>query len=151
MEPTQLKKSLHELCKQEIQKRIDSANSLRAKAEESMMNETKSSAGDKFETARAMLQAEQDRLKGIIIKNKELAYQLSQVPLNSNETIQVGSLVLTAGASYFIAVGLGKLTLDEKVYYVISPSSPLGQLITGCKAGDEVTMNGRKILIDQIL
>ena len=150
MEPTQLKEALFQLSKAEIQKRIDSATALKEKAEESMMKDTKSSAGDKFETSRAMLQAEQERMKAVIIKTKALEHQLKNVDLTISQKVKMGSLVLTSGLNYFISVGLGKLEYEGDYYYAISGQSPIGQLLLGKSAGEQVSFNGKSFTIDQV-
>ena len=144
------KQLLHAQCISIIADRISNAERALGSAHESMLGETKSSAGDKFETSRAMLQGEQDRMKGMLIKNKEMAYNLSKIPLDNHSIIQSGSLVETDTQSYFIAIGLGKVIQHSKTYYVISLASPLGQLLKNKQAGTEVILNGKSIKITNV-
>ena len=145
-----LKQTLHAQCVRILEETIGNAEKAMGSAHESMLGETKSSAGDKFETSRAMLQGEQDRMKRMIIKNKEMAYNLSKVPLDEHSIIQSGSLVETDKQTFFIAIGLGKVVQDDITYYVISLGSPLGQLLKGKQAGEEVVMNGKSIRITKV-
>ncbi len=118
---------------------------------ESMTGESKSSAGDKFETTRAILQSEQDRIKAQIIKIKADKSILKHLKLKEHETIQLGSIVNTeAGVSYFVSIGLGKIKLNEKVCYAISPVSPIGQLLIGRQAGDLLTFNNKSNTITTV-
>ena len=144
------KQKLHARCVIILEEKISTAQKAMGSAHESMLGETKSSAGDKFETSRAMLQGEQDRMKGMLIKHKEMAYNLSKLPLDEHSIIQSGSLIETDSQSFFIAIGLGKVSEDNKTYYVISLASPLGQLLQHKQAGDSVVMNGRSITIQHV-
>ncbi len=136
-----IKKKLLSECGALIQNKINTNNDILARLQESLTSETKSSAGDKFETSRAMLQAEIDRHKVIVIKAKERAYLLQGTPVTTTIIIKSGSLILTDKVTYFIAVGLGKVTLDGSTYYVISTTSPIGQQMLGKKANDTITFN----------
>ena len=146
----EIKKRLHEQCLIVVKERIANAEASLKASHESMMGETKSSAGDKFETSRAMLQGEQDRMKGVVIKTKEMAYNLTQISLEPHDIIQPGSLVVTDGLTYYIASGLGKIKMDKFTYYVISTASPIGQLLLGHKAGQSIVMNGKTIKIKSV-
>ncbi|MFC7667887.1 hypothetical protein ACFQT0_11175 [Hymenobacter humi] len=55
------KRALHAACQAFIQERIDAARTAMQAAQESSSSETKSSAGDKYETGREMANAERDR------------------------------------------------------------------------------------------
>ena len=145
-----IKEKLLKHCQMLLNQRIQNAEQAMASANESMLSETKSSAGDKFETGRAMMQGEQDRMKAMIIKNKEMAYQLSKVSLSKTTHIGLGSLVKTNQGCYFIAVGLGKVELENKTYYTISLASPLGQMLQGKIKDDSILLNGRTIKIHEV-
>jgi len=60
----ELKNKIVGICLAEIEKRIHTAKSAMESAEESARNETKSSAGDKFETGRAMMHLEKEKNNG---------------------------------------------------------------------------------------
>lgn len=151
MKPMNIKQKLHDQCLILVKERIATAQAAMDAAYESMLNETKSSAGDKFETSRAMLQAEQDRMKAVIIKSKALEQQLKNIDLNVSENIQAGSLVFTSGLDYYISIGLGKMRLEKETYYTISSISPIGQLLIGKRAGEEVSFNGKTFTIERVL
>ena len=57
-----LKQNIYSQCLLILNQKIEELNSALATATESANNETKSSAGDKHETARAMMQLEQEKL-----------------------------------------------------------------------------------------
>jgi transcription elongation GreA/GreB family factor len=108
----------------------------------SAANETKSTAGDKHETALAMLQIEQQN------KRAQLAQLLAQRdifkkidPRNSSAAVLNGSLVQTDKGYFYICTALGKLMLDDRAIFALSPTSPLGQKLMGKNTGQTVEMN----------
>ena len=118
---------------------------------ESTRNETKSSAGDKYETGRAMLQIEQDntraRLRALAVQQAALN-QLSSG--TGNICVMAGSLVKTNRGHFFISVALGKLMVDGQQVVTISANSPLGQKLTGMKLLEEVVVNGITYRVESI-
>ncbi len=138
-----LKQKIYDSCINMIHDRITNAELALKSSQESMANETKSSAGDKFETSRAMLQAQQDRMKSVIIKNRQLENNLLQTNLTHQEIIRTGALVHTDQLNYFISVGLGKIIIDGGIYYAISAVSPIGKLLIGKQKGDIFSFNGK--------
>jgi len=108
-----IKKTLVDLCQSTIEDRIRSNQEAINRVQAGLHNETKSSAGDKFETTRATLQAEQGRLEGNIIKLKKLEQDLKAVPLTQSIRASPGALVTTTVGTYFISIGLGKLNFSK--------------------------------------
>lgn len=118
---------------------------------DSAKNETKSSAGDKYETGRAMLQIEQDNVR------KQLKEALEQKAIfekidtrRATAQIRTGSLVKTDKGYLFVSVGLGKLNIDGIKVIAMSPQSPLGSKLLGLKTTESVTMNGTTYTIESI-
>jgi hypothetical protein len=56
-----IKQTLHHLCIAYVQTRMQAAQNAFNDAEQASNDDTKSSAGDKYETGRAMMQQEKDR------------------------------------------------------------------------------------------
>lgn len=94
------------------------ANSLISKAIEHAQlaanEETKSSAGDKYETGRAMMQLEIEKQSVQLAEAMKLKHVLSQInPEKTTETIQSGSLVFTDQGNFYISISAGKLIWKE--------------------------------------
>lgn len=107
-------------------------------------SDTKSSAGDKHEVGRAMVQQELDKLEEQRAKLIALQQEVDRVPLDRvYDRGAFGSLVSTTSGTYFIAVGLGSIEVDGEAIYAISLASPIGQLLKGKKVGDDVTFGDR--------
>mgnify|MGYP001396975821 FL=1 len=113
---------------------------------------TKSSAGDKFETSRSTMQIEYDKLNHQIIQLKD---QLNKIGLiESNKTfskIRYGALVITNSSYYLVSIGLGKYSIDNKSVFVISLTSPVGQILVDKKRGDHIIFNNKKEEIIDII
>lgn len=117
-------------------------------AKESRDSDTKSSAGDKFETGREMMQREMDKWSARIDQNAISLNKLNRIAdLPASTVVSEGSLVETDQETYYISIGYGKI---ESVY-AISIESPLGVELKGKKVGDCVEMRGRIITIKSIL
>jgi hypothetical protein len=115
------------------------------------VSDTKSSAGDKHEVGRAMVQQELDKLEDQKAKLIALQHELARVPLDRvHEKAGFGSLVITDGGSYFIAIGLGAVTVDGETCFAVSLASPIGQLLNERLPGERILFNGREIAINAI-
>lgn len=147
-----IKEKLYLLCHDYIAARVAVIKQNAAEAQEAANDDTKSSAGDKFEVGREMMQQEVELNLARLGDMYKLKVALENVsPSVKSDTIQPGSLILTSGASYYIAIAAGKLSLDDKIYYAISPDAPVSLQMMGKKAGDSFELNGKKIAIDQVL
>lgn len=115
---------------------------------EARNSDTKSSAGDKHEVGRVMVQQELDQLEGRLASVRAMQQELTRAPLDRvHEHVGLGSLVTTDQGSYFIAIGLGAVEAKDGTCYAISLASPIGQALRGRRTGDWVTVNGRAIRI----
>ncbi len=145
------KKALHDYCITAIQQQITTAQNAIAAAEESRNNETKSSVGDKYETGRAMMQNEIAKNQNQLAQALQLQAQLKQLdPTKTNETAVKGSLVSTNHGNFYICIGLGKVKLAERLFYVISLDSPIGKVLKNKKVGDIVPFQNRHYVIKEI-
>ncbi len=146
-----IKQQLYNQLVQQVNQRVTNAQKAMQAAEDSKNNQTKSSAGDKFETSRAMMQGEEERNKIQLAKALALRQQLMQIDISkTNEKITVGSLVSTNQGNYFLTVGLGKIVLNDTTYFAISLASPIGQLLFGKAKNDVAKFRGKPIEIKDI-
>ena len=137
------KKEVIAACNHVLDERTTRLNEAMAASREAANSETKSSAGDKYETTRELMQAEMERLShqlAEVSKLKEALYQAEMAV--AAEVISIGSTVKTNRGTYFLAAGLGKIIVDAEDVYVISTASPIGQLLVGKKVGEEIVFNG---------
>lgn len=146
-----LKEQVYELCKTYFLSAIAIAEAAIASAREASQNETKSSAGDKYETAREMMQQEIDMNTAQMQKAKLQLQALQQIDMNKQYTQALsGSLVYTNNGNFFIAVSAGNFTIEKQKFYAISIESPIGQLLKAKQTGDTFQLNGKQYIINSI-
>jgi transcription elongation GreA/GreB family factor len=119
--------------------------------QESLKNETKSTAGDKHETARAFVHIEQEntgRQLEVLLQQKAELQSFSAV--NSSEIIVPGTLVKTDRGWLYISASIGKAIVDGETVFALSPQSPLGKKLIGCSIGNTVDINGIKYTVAAI-
>jgi len=122
-----------------------------ADLKESGSNETKSTAGDKHETALAMLQIEQANIRGQL--QEALIKKSALEKINPNASAQIivnGSLIKTNRGYLWMSIALGKAEIENIAVIALSPQSPLGQKLMGLKTGDVVAINNVEYIIESI-
>ncbi|HYG38530.1 MAG TPA: 3-oxoacyl-ACP synthase [Cytophagales bacterium] len=146
------KAQLYKLCLEQQLKKVETAKNAMDDAQESANSEERSTAGDKYDTSRAMSQNVRDmNARQLQDALKELAI-LQQINIETkNAAVKAGSVVMTSTGNYFIAVSAGELKLDDKTFFAISPASPLGQVLINKKAGEKITFREKTIAIKEIL
>ena len=114
-------------------------------------SETKSSAGDKHETGRALAQLEQENLLKQFGFLEHLESDLGQLKSDQvSAKIEKGALVETDKMTLFLGVALGALKIEAKTVFAISTASPLGKVALGTTVGDGFSVNGNTHIIKQI-
>lgn len=137
-----LKKKLHARCLELLQGKIAAIIRMQTDLLEGAADDSKSSAGDKHETARAMMQLEQEKLAGQLQEVEAQWAQASRfVPDLHDGIVRQGSLVMTDRMNLYLLVGLGKVSLDGSEFFVLSPASPLGRQLLNLRAGELCTFN----------
>lgn len=147
-----IKEELYKQCELYVNKRLQTVEETITSHQKALQSETKSSAGDKHETGRAMLQLEMEKasqqLSGVA-QMKEILVKINTEMTSTNA--HLGSVVITNSAiNYFISVSVGLLIVENKKYFAVSPSSPIGTLILGKKEGESFEFNGTKSTIKEI-
>lgn len=122
------KKLVYTAAMSHLDERIDHLQNLVFELEQSKANESKSSAGDKYETARAMMQQELDLLQRQLMTNERLKSGLGRLnPAEKPASIGANSLVRTQQGWFYLAVALGKVLVSGETVHVISVDSPFAQ------------------------
>ncbi|HQW93537.1 MAG TPA: hypothetical protein PKY28_10580 [Ferruginibacter sp.] len=146
-----LKQKIYDHYLQKINDRITQLQQVLADLKESGSNETKSTAGDKHETALAMLQIEQANTRSQLQEVSDQKVKLEKIdPALSAIVIVHGSLVKTNRGYLFISIAAGKITIDHSTVIALSPQSPLGQKLMGLKAGEKAAINNTVYIIEHI-
>jgi hypothetical protein len=137
-----LKEKTYQTCLALVQQKIDVLQKNLHDLSDSAGNETKRTAGDKHETALAMLQIEQEnnsRQLKEALQQKAVLEKLD--PHLQTEMLVRGSLAHTNKGIFYISLGLGKLKVENETVFAVSPDAPLGKLMLMKKAGDGFQFN----------
>ena len=147
-----LKKQLHDLCLAYVHDRMQAAQFAINEAQQATNDDTKSSAGDKYETGREMMQQETNRNLTQLNEANKLIVALNQISTSGNSTVaEAGSVVITNSGRFYLSISAGTLTLNNETYFAISPGSPIGLKMKGCKVGEEFTLNGKIYKVEEVL
>lgn len=135
-----------------VDDKVNSAMSAIESTTESKNSATKSTAGDKHETGRAMMERELALSTAQLRKAQVLKNELSKISLEVDVTsVQLGALVVTNQGNYFISIGLGKVNVLGDDCYAISGGSPLGIAMMGKQKGQKINFQGRNIEIIDVV
>lgn len=154
MNTESLKEQIQQHCHSQILSRIETALHAISSAEASSQEDTKSSAGDKFETGREMMQQELNRHQNLLLEARKMLQNLENLSTvsaaSSADTVVAGSLVECDEALFYLAVGLGKIIVNDREVLAISPTAPVGKLLLGKKTGEQITFNSQTYRIVQL-
>ncbi len=150
-ENIKIKKALFEVCIREVMFKAETVNKILLSNKKALESETKSSAGDKHETGRAVLQLEMEKASQQIVVIEKMLQSLKRIPADRiQKTVATGSVVRTSGFDFYISASLGEIVIDHAKYYAISARSPIGNLLMGKKAGDSIDFKGEEIYITEV-
>ena len=134
-----------------INKRIAAAREAMRDAQEAANSEEKSSAGDKYETGRAMGHLQKD------MHARQLAESLKELAaLHAIRTDTVcregspGAFLQTDDVAFFISAGLGKQLVGNQTIFFLSPRTPLAGLLQRKKPGDSILFNHQNLIIRDV-
>ena len=116
--------------------------------QESIDSETQSTAGDKHDTSRELMQQERNKaaqnlqnqisLDGLVLKLKTITVSCE---------VRFGSLVLTNVGWFFIGLPLGRIQFEDKDILCVSANAPAAKLLESERVGASIKMNGMNIKI----
>jgi hypothetical protein len=139
----ELKQKLYNLCVDYVNQRISTAQNAIDSAQTSANEEIKSSAGDKYETSRSLMQQEAQWGRTQLEEAQKLKQDLDQIIVIPSAVIQSGSLVFTNKGIFYIAISAGRLSIDGETIFAISALSPLGIKLMGQEKGARFDLNGQ--------
>jgi transcription elongation GreA/GreB family factor len=148
---TALKTQIVSVCNSILIEKQLVINSALNQINEASANETKSTAGDKYETAKAMLQLEQEKLNKQLTLLKQQQQDLLKINLEKTHSlISQGSLIKTTQGFIFIGVSLGKITVNDSAVIAISAQSPLALKLIGLSINTTVDFNNQLYIIESL-
>ena len=146
-----IKERLHQVCLGYVEDRIASAQQAITAARESANDDTKSSAGDKYETGREMMQQEIDRNRKQLEESRKLKLILEQIdPAKPVALALNGALVTTNFGRFYISISRGQIVVDECIYFAVSSVSPIGLKLMKQTEGYEFDFNGKLFRVEKV-
>ncbi|GGE12216.1 hypothetical protein [Psychroflexus salis] len=139
-------------CLEKVQAKMQICQRELNQIQQDLANETKSSAGDKYETGRAMLQIEREKLGKQLLELEQLQAFLNAISTEQkHRRIQLGSFLQTSQFNYFISVSLGEIHLGDFSFYAISKQTPIAQELLGKAKGKKINFRNTSFEIEQIV
>lgn len=141
-----IKEELIKKCHQFVNNRLQNIEETISSNQTALQSETKSSAGDKHETGRAMLQLEMEKAGQQLANIQQMKETLAKIDvLKKSTNAHLGSLIKTNTGNYFLSVSAGQLKVDNELYFAVSVSSPIGKLLLGKSVNEQVMFNSKNI------
>jgi transcription elongation GreA/GreB family factor len=138
----ELKKVLLGRCSLEVENRFQKIKKVLDDIKVSLLEESKSSAGDKHETGRAMLQIERENAGHQLREIENLQSLIRKIDIVTvSDYARLGSLVYTNHGIYFISISIGEIKVEDENYYCIALHSPIGNFLAGKKKEDTFMFN----------
>jgi len=145
------KEEVHRAVIAHLNNRIERLQLILQDTFDAAAEDSKSSVGDKHETATAMAQLEQEKLTHQINEFLQLQEILSKLnPSIRHSKIEHGSLIETTNGWYYLSIGLGAIKHNNSTVFCMNPLAPIGQLLTGKKAGDNIMFNDKRTAIVKV-
>lgn len=143
------KARLKRFCEQTIEHRMAITKNAMTNAQDAANGEEKSSAGDKYETSRAMNHLEKDMHARQLVAHAQELNALQAINTNIiYDTAVPGAFIECEKVSFYIAAGLGKQLIENTPIIFLSPQSPMARKLAGKKAGDDIEFNEKIIILD---
>ena len=147
----ELKQKAFNYCIDLINEKIKTMQNELKDLSDGARNDSKSSAGDKHETAQSMMQLEQEKINRQLQEVMEQRDVVEKIDITINSShIIIGSLIKTNSMYLFLSVALGRIIIDNNPIVFLSPQSPLGKKLMGLKINDSIDMNGVVYKIESI-
>ena len=146
-----MKSSILQYVKTYLDQRMQTSLDAMNAAQESANGESKSSAGDKYETSRAMGHLDRDMHARMYQQTREERILVERI----DESIifkkgALGAFIITSMGDFFLSVSIGQVKIDEKSIMIISPQSPIGALLMGKIVGDKINFRGKEAEVLEI-
>lgn len=146
-----IKQQLLQICNERVDKRIqDYKEEIHLIREAIESNDKGNSEDDDSGNGKLLNDLEKNMAYLNDAQKAKEHLKLIKTNLNSNEAV-LGSIVKTDNMSFYLATSIGKIELESDVYFAISLSSPIGQLLKNRKQNDRFEFNQTKYVITEII
>ena len=151
MDLAALKLKVHQKCLYLALTKIESLKSELVGLQEASNQDTKSSAGDKYETGRSMIVLEKEKLGVQLMEAYKLKKALDLIDLGKSiNKVSLGALVKESNNFYYFCANFGGLDIADVKVFALSTLSPIGQAMLGKTPGSSYTFRGTQYLIETV-
>ena len=150
MDCSELKSKIIEHCTNIFERKLLIINDELKHLSDAIAEDTKSSAGDKYETGREMANLEKEKLHAQALGFKNSLASLSALPERISTKVDIGSLIKTNKEWIHVSISLGQLAVDGEKVLVISPLAPLAKLMVNKEKGETITFRNSNYQIIEI-
>lgn len=148
---TYIKKEIYNACKAIAKNRVITYQQAIKSAQDAAGSETKSTAGDKHETGRAMAHLEQEKNISQLTEAQEQLNIINRInPLETTNQAVLGSIVITNKGKFYISISAGKIEINNVIYFAVSLQSPIGKAMVNLKNNDSFIVNNQEFVIEEI-
>jgi len=151
MTEKELKTQLLSYCIDFIDEKYQTLQSEYKIYQESAANETKSTAGDKHDTSKSMMQLEQEKLGhqlNLLLQQKKV---LENIHLGRvYQMVEFGCVVETNLGNFFLAISAKEILIKDKKFIPVSVQSPLAMHLAKHRIKEQIHFNGKTYEIQSI-
>lgn len=148
MTALEIKTQLFEAVNNQVIIRHSKIKQTIADIEESLLEESKSSSGDKHETGRAMLQIDRENAGKQLAEVENLIGLVKKIDVSAiSDYIRLGSLAYTNNGDYFISLSIGAVSVSNKTFICVSLNSPIGLMLSGKKKDESFLFNEKQFTV----
>lgn len=105
----------------------------------------------KYDSMREEMQEEIYQMQKQLAALHDLKQKLNKVLNAPSERVNIGSLVFTNKARFYISVSLGEFFFEGDRFYAISEESPMAKIMFGKKPGDTFLLNNISQTIESVM
>lgn len=105
----------------------------------------------KYDSIREEIQEEIYRMQIQLGALTDMQRNMTRVLNASTEKVQLGSMVFTNKARFYISVSLGEFFFEGDRFYAISEESPMAKTMFGMRAGDSFVLNNISQTIESVM
>ncbi|MFG6687027.1 hypothetical protein ACGK9U_10620 [Mariniflexile sp. HNIBRBA6329] len=145
------KQKLLQICNERVDKRINDYKEEINLIKESIESTDKgNSEGDDSGSGKLLNDLEKNM--SYLNDAKKTKEYLSNIKTNiDSKEAMLGNIVKTNVMNFYIASSIGKIELDNNVFYAISVNSPIGQLLINKPVNTSFEFNQNKYVITEII
>lgn len=136
------KLTVKQACLTQLKSRISELEKALKETQGSANDDTKSTAGDKHETSRAMAQIEVERLGQQLQQQLQQLNLLQSIPTQTMTRVEPGALVATDKGWFYFGIAQGQVKIEQTSIMTLGMSAPLSQEMLHKTTGEEASING---------